>query len=186
MRTTVINEQDFLRASGRTVKEFRFERLEKFHEAGTWTFTASSYHSKPRDIIVHGILLAGKCYTHPLIPCYEDEVVDAAVASLKIQDPDFADECKRAAAYSVFLHQEADYERLRDNLSMVPLSLHNIPFHEYIHWNTPVNSLRTQTARMLWHQRLGHPSDHYLYNAHKFVKGVPDMNRQSWMLVPHV
>ena len=26
---------------------------------------------------------------------------------------------------------------------------------------------------MLWHQRLGHPSDHYLFNAHKFVDGVP-------------
>ena len=95
---------------------------------------------------MHGILLAGKCYTHPLIPCYDDAQVDASIAALKVQDPDFANECERAAAYSVFLHQEADYEKLRDNLTMVPQSLHDIPFHEYIHCNTLVNSLRTQTA----------------------------------------
>ena len=28
---------------------------------------------------------------------------------------------------------------------------------------------------MLWHQRLGHPLDHYLYNAHKFVKRSPQI-----------
>ena len=179
LRTTVINEQDFLRAQDRKVSDFRSEHLEKYHEAGTWTFTGSSYHSKPRNVIIHGILLAGKCYTHPLIPCYDNSQIDASIATLKLQDADFADECDRAAAYSVFLHQEADYEKLRDNLAVVPKSLHDIPFHEYIHRNTPVNSLRTQTSRMLWHQRLGHQSDHYLYNAHKYVEGVPEFRHES-------
>ena len=32
---------------------------------------------------------------------------------------------------------------------------------------------------MLWHQRLGHPSDHYLSNAHKFVNGVPKLCHES-------
>ena len=32
---------------------------------------------------------------------------------------------------------------------------------------------------MLWHQRLGHPSDHYLYKAHKFVTGVPKFRHES-------
>lgn len=32
---------------------------------------------------------------------------------------------------------------------------------------------------MLWHQCLGHPSDHYLYNADKFVKGVPQFCHES-------
>ena len=47
LRTTVIKEQDFLRADCLMVSEFHSELLKKYHEAGTWTFTGSSYHSKP-------------------------------------------------------------------------------------------------------------------------------------------
>ena len=43
----------------------------------------------------------------------------------------------------------------------------------WIRDSTPVNAIRTTTERMLWHQRLGHPSDQYLYTAHKFIDGVP-------------
>ena len=32
-----------------------------------------------------------------------------------------------------------------------------------------IHTLRTNTERFLWHQRLGHPSDSYLYNAHKQI-----------------
>jgi hypothetical protein len=37
----------------------------------------------------------------------------------------------------------------------------------------PIHTVTTSTERMLWHQRLGHPSDYYLYHAHRFVDGVP-------------
>jgi hypothetical protein len=37
----------------------------------------------------------------------------------------------------------------------------------------PVLALSARTDRLLWHQRLGHPSDHYLYNAHRYIDGVP-------------
>jgi hypothetical protein len=36
-----------------------------------------------------------------------------------------------------------------------------------------VLSIRAATERLLWHQRLGHPSDFYLYRAHEHVDGVP-------------
>lgn len=39
--------------------------------------------------------------------------------------------------------------------------------------STPVRATRKETERLLWHQRFGHPSDCYLYNAHKHIKGVP-------------
>lgn len=99
LRTTVINEQDFLRANGHAVSKFCSELLEKFHESGKWIFTSHSYHSVHHNIVVHGILLVGKCYTHPLIPCYDDATVDAAIASLRVDGPDFADECEGATAY---------------------------------------------------------------------------------------
>ena len=35
---------------------------------------------------------------------------------------------------------------------------------------------------MLWHQRLGHPSDDYLYNAHRFVDGVPRFKHEHPIL----
>ena len=62
------------------------------------------------------------------------------------------------------------------------MNMHGLPFHEYIQQNTPVSSIQTETERLLWHQRLGHPSDYYLFNAHKYVKGVPQMNHQHAVL----
>jgi hypothetical protein len=42
-----------------------------------------------------------------------------------------------------------------------------------------INTLRTNTERFLWHQRLGHPSDSYLYNAHKYIDGVPQFKHSD-------
>ena len=57
-----------------------------------------------------------------------------------------------------------------------------MPFHEYIQKNTPVSTIQAETERLLWHQRLGHPSDYYLYNAHKHVKGVPHFHHEHPVL----
>ena len=35
---------------------------------------------------------------------------------------------------------------------------------------------------MLWHQRLGHPSDQYLYTAHQFIDGVPQFKHSDPVL----
>ena len=47
------------------------------------------------------------------------------------------------------------------------------PFWELILQSIPVNKIRVETERILWHQRLGHPCNDYLYSAHKFIDGVP-------------
>ena len=72
LRTTVVNEHDLLRTMGRNDKDFKSERLQKYYDAGTWTFTGSHYVSKARKVVVHGVLMAGKCYTHELIPVDHD------------------------------------------------------------------------------------------------------------------
>jgi GAG-pre-integrase domain len=37
----------------------------------------------------------------------------------------------------------------------------------------PESSVRPAVKKLLWHQRLGHPSDEYLMKAHKCIKGIP-------------
>jgi len=62
---------------------------------------------------------------------------------------------------------------LRDEMAQLPMQFHVLPFHEHIHSNTPVLTIKAATERLLWHQRLGHPSDCYLFNAHRHADGVP-------------
>ncbi|KAG7357166.1 reverse transcriptase RNA-dependent DNA polymerase [Nitzschia inconspicua] len=102
-------------------------------------------------------------YTLPLIP------VDAcpAIQALHLHDPDFATSCARTTIMNIFAHQESQYTHLEH----MPEDFSMLPFHDYIHANTPVHSIKAATERMLWHQHLGHPSDYYLNNAHKYIDG---------------
>ena len=178
LRTTVIDERDFLRFGGTKPEDFMGERIEKYCDAGTFTFHATHRRRKCQDVYVHGILRHGKCYTGALIPPNLDAdhpkatpFTSSAVA--RSTDPDFEAACQRATVQAVYAHQEEQYAILRKDLESLPMSFRNLPFHEYIQQNTPVASIQAETERLLWHQRLGHPSDYYLYNAHKHVKGVP-------------
>ncbi|KAG7373304.1 reverse transcriptase RNA-dependent DNA polymerase [Nitzschia inconspicua] len=83
---------------------------------------------------------------------------------------------------NIFAHQESQYAQLRSDLEHMPEDFSMLPFHDYIHANTPIHSIKAATERMLWHQRLGHPSDHYLYNAHKYIDGVPNFKHHDPIL----
>ena len=174
LRTTVIDERDLVKAAGHKVKDVASERIEKHYEAGTFTYRAKHKLKTTNDVVLHGVLMSGKCYTHALIPpdLPHGESLSAS-AKCAEDDPDFAEECHRATLLAIHTYQESEYSRLREELTTVPVSLHSLPFHEYAQQNTPVDFIKATTERMLWHHRLGHPSDYYLYNAHKHVKGVP-------------
>ena len=94
----------------------------------------------------------------------------------------FRQDCKKAILLSIYAHQENEYERIREDLYTVPSEFHKLPFHEYVQKNTPVQTIKTVTERLLWHHRLGHPSDYYLYNAHKFIKGIPKFKHMDPIL----
>ena len=64
-------------------------------------------------------------------------------------------------------------DKLREELQHAPEEFHDVPFHE---------TIRKDAERMLWHQRLGHPSDHCLCNAHKHMQGVPQFKHQDGAL----
>ena len=176
--TTVIDERDFLYSPTTKPGDFSGDRLVKYNDSGSCTFHASHRLRRSQDVVVHGVLHHGKCYTHPLIPpCLPADHPSATAATsvdvaLK-SDPDFAAACERATIQAIYTYQEEEYATLRENLSVTPVMYHALPFHEYIQRSTPVNTIKADTERLLWHQRLGHPSDYYLFHAHKHVRGVP-------------
>jgi len=67
-------------------------------------------------------------------------------------------------------------------MTKLPTQFHLLPFHEYIQANTPVSTIKAATKRLLWHQRLGHPSDYYLFNAHRHADGVPQLPHMDRVL----
>lgn len=58
----------------------------------------------------------------------------------------------------------------------------DLPFHIWIQDATPIAALTAATELLLWHQSLGHPSDQYLYTAHKFINGVPNFKHHDLVL----
>ena len=178
LHTMVIDECDFLKSSMMKPKDFSGDQLVKYNDSGSCTFHASHRLCWSQDVIVHGVLWHGKCYMHPLIlPCLPATHASATAANLIdvtiATDPDFAAACEHAAIQAIYTYQEEEYATLHDELSAMPMMYHGLPFHEYIQYFMPVNTIKANTAWLLWHQCLGHPSDYYLFHAHKHVKGVP-------------
>ena len=183
LRTPVMDERDLLKMGGTCPDEF----LEKFYDAGIFSFHASHRLRHSQDVLVHGILRHGKCYTAPLIPPnlggdHENATAATSSAVARTEDPEFETACQRATLQAIFNHQENEYSQLREDLVTLPVSYRNMPFHEYILCNTPANAIEAETERLLRHQRLGHPSDYYLYNAYKHVKGVPQFQHEHPVL----
>ena len=58
----------------------------------------------------------------------------------------------------------------------------DLPYVEWIQRATPLKAICAQTERLLWHQQLGHPSDYYLYTAHKYIDGVPKFKHNDPIL----
>jgi hypothetical protein len=187
LRTTVIDERDFVKAAGRKLKDYYtgFNLIQRY---GTDSFSIRFHHSKTisKDVIVHGILSYGKAYTLPLIKPTDAKFI---INDMKESDPDFIDECKRAVITNIRVHRAMQRSILKKELQKIP-SMYSDPdyhdtcinFESFIKENTPVRSIQEDTVRMLWHQRLGHPSDHYLYNAHKYIDGVPQFKHLNPVL----
>ncbi len=181
LRTTVIDERDFMAFNGASRKDFTGYKIDTNHDSETFAFKASHRLCRSRDVWVHGIVRHGKLYTGPLIS--PDLPVDHPLATPSTSstkaiksDPTFARACARATIQAIHVHQEKEYASLREEMTNLPVMYHHFPFHEYIQRNTPIHTIQSETERLLWHQRLGHPSDYYLFNAHKHVKGVPTFN----------
>lgn len=167
--TTVIDERDIIIAAGVSPSDILSESINKHYKSATFTYRASHKLKRSLDVLLYGVLRNGKSYTDVLIPPFTGN----SVSDLAAKDPTFIQDCERTALFHIHSYQEHQYALLRNEFDSLPVGLHSLPFHEYIQHNTPVNALRRETERLLWHQRLGHPSDYYLFNAHKHITGVP-------------
>ena len=125
-----------------------------------------------------------------------------------IFDDDFVEECQTATANAVKQHTESSLQHLDEEIKLfkarvAPIckqlrisnhfdslsgvappvdpqaAIEATPLKDLLLKSIPVNKIRVETERVLWHQRLGHPCDKYLYSAHKFIDGVPKFKRRS-------
>jgi len=140
-----------------------------------------------KDVIIHGILIDDKCYTGALIPPDLDpsdpKATPATSSFLAIEsDPEFAEQCRKATILAIHGYHEAVETELREEMTTLPTQFHSLPFHDYIQANTPVSTIKAATERLLWRQRLGHPNDYYLFNAHQHADGVPQFPHMDRVL----
>ena len=76
----------------------------------------------------------------------------------------------------IYDHQQQEHIRLLNELESVPTHFHKLPFHSWIHHNTPVHALSKQAHEMIWHQRLIHLSPQTIKEAYNYVDGIPDLS----------
>ena len=56
-----------------------------------------------------------------------------------------------------------------------------IPFEKVMKQSYLIHELHIQasTEKLLWHQIIGHPCNNYLYNAQKYIDGVPKFSNTN-------
>ena len=65
------------------------------------------------------------------------------------KDPGLSKQCQKATNMMAHVHQEKQCDKLRDELLDAPTTFHDVPFHDVISKNTPVNAMRKEAERML-------------------------------------
>jgi hypothetical protein len=98
------------------------------------------------------------------------------------EDKTFQRDCLRATVAQIQSYNLWADRQITHALESLPDDFSALPFQQWSHATVPVHAIKAATERLLWHQRLGHPSDHYLYTAHKFVDGVPQFKHSDPVL----
>jgi len=176
----VIDERDLVNAAKIRVKDMQSDSITKHKDTGTFTCHWHAKHcmNTSKDVIVHGILIDDKCYTVALLPpdlSPSDPKATPGTSSILAMEsnPEFSEQCCKATILAIHGYHKVVETQLREEMTKLPVQFHTLPFHECIQANTPVSTIKAATERLLWHQRLGHPSDYYLFNAHRHADGVP-------------
>jgi hypothetical protein len=159
LRTTVINERNFIHASSLPLSSISSTTLESCFLDNSFTFRATHFRDPYLDVVLHGALKSHKAYTSPLLlPEHCDPPTLLSPQEISAILPI----CTAPAALDLAVADSA--------------------FDATPHIYHQVFALSQATERLLWHQRLGHPSDHYLYNAHRHIVGVPTFKHMDPVL----
>ncbi|KAG7370163.1 reverse transcriptase RNA-dependent DNA polymerase [Nitzschia inconspicua] len=178
LNATLLSESDLYKALGYRRSQYSGVSHQHFYAAGTWTATAHHKLTSSKNVVLHGIVRCGQKLTLPLIrpSLSADDPLATAENSLAVamlHDPALAAECDDLEHSLTIDARNALYRTLAADLADKPPEFRDFPFHQYITHATSVMAIRATAERLLWHQRLGHPSDHYLYHAHEHITGVP-------------
>ena len=74
------------------------------------------------------------------------------------EDREFKKKCDLLLMRLIYDHQQQEHIKLVNELESVPTRFHKLPFHSWIHHNTPVHALTKKAHEMIWHQCLIHLS----------------------------
>ncbi|KAG7374842.1 reverse transcriptase RNA-dependent DNA polymerase [Nitzschia inconspicua] len=177
LNATLLSESDLYKALGYRRSQYSGVSHQHFYAAG-WTATAHHKLTSSKNVVLDGIMRCGQKLTLPLIrpSLSADDPLATAENSLAVamlHDPALAAECDDLEHSLTLDARNALYRTLAADLADKPPEFRDFPFHKYITHATSVMAIRATAERLLWHQRLGHPSDHYLYHAHEHTTGVP-------------
>ena len=116
------------------------------------------------------ITLLKKCdkVTVHAVAIHRKEALQALEDKLSLLKPPIEDDCQQLR---ISKHFDSIYG-IHPNLNLCQSALDATPFRKLVLQLIPVNKIRAETERVLWHQRLGYHCDEYLYSAHKFINGV--------------
>ena len=133
--------------------------------------------NKAKNVTIHGVVRQGQYYTQHLIPPHHTikKSFKKSESTRKLLQTKLDQAVEEYVQQKLF---ELDIEIIASGIN----EEYREPLEELIKNTVPVRAIRTRTEKMLWHQRLGHPNDDYLHDAHKYIKGVPKFERQSKVL----
>lgn len=178
LNCTVLCEDDVITSNpSLRLRDFT-TAIYKYHSKGTCSLTMTHESKKHKSFSINGIISKGKCYTAPLImpdlpASHPHATIYNSMEKALRDDSTFAKSCSDATANTVSQYQQRAHRYICNAIKHLPPAFHSLPLQTISKLNTPVLAIKARTERLLWHQRLGHPSDEYLYNAHKHIDGVP-------------
>ena len=188
LTSTLISENSIMGDTAFQRSFYIGQVLRKYFTVNTFSIFCEHRIRSNKNIQVDGVLINRQCFTHPLIPPNLEETHPMAtplnsLEKAKLLQTDEAKYIERLADVEVQRYKSKTRSSLKNMLEIIPRYWKKkVHFDDIIEEHTiPVNAMyiRSRTERLLWHQRLGHPCDEYLYNAHTAIDGVPRFKTTS-------
>ena len=152
---------------------------------GNCTLTCVHATKRNCNIEIPGIIRGGLCYTKPIIlPDLPTSHPNASILNSSklayLLDDNFCKEVNAVTLKYIYQHQQKQHEELMEVLTHIPETFHTLPYHIWGTEQVLVDSLSNEARSHLWHHRLIHCGEHTMKEAHKHIKGVPNMSKFSF------